>query len=110
MHLPNAEHALIEPAKVRDYLLSGAHPIGRFKAAFFVSLGYTQIEWEKLRDDLLALAAVGEAIPGRETGFGRKFEVGGMLTGPGGRSAEIRTVWIVANEGASPRFVTAYPR
>jgi len=110
MNLPNAEHAFIEPAKVRDYLLSPAHPVGRFKAAFFVSLGYTQIEWERLRDDLLAIAGSGDAVPGQETGFGRKFEVSGMLTGPSGRSAEIRTVWIVANEGAAPRFVTAYPR
>ena len=72
MKLPNAAHALIEPAKVRDYLLSPAHPVGRFKAAFFVSLGYSQSDWEKLRDDLLALAASGDAIPGEDTGFGRK--------------------------------------
>ena len=49
MKLPNAAQALIEPAKVRDYLLSPAHPVGRFKAAFFVSLGYSQSEWEKAR-------------------------------------------------------------
>ena len=110
MNLPNAENAYIEPAKVRDYLLSPAHPVGRFKAAFFVSLGYSQIEWEKLRDDLLALAASGDAVSGEDTGFGRKFEVNGILAAPSGRSAEIRTVWIVANEGAAPRFVTAYPR
>jgi hypothetical protein len=110
MRLPNAERAFIDPAKVRDYLLSSVHSVGRFKATFFLSMGYTNDQWQKLRDDLLALAVSGDALPGRESGFGRKFEVSGMLTGPSGRSAEIRTVWIVADEEAAPRFVTAYPR
>jgi hypothetical protein len=44
MSLPNADRAIVDPAKVRDYLLS--HPVGRFKAAFFLSLGYSQDRWE----------------------------------------------------------------
>jgi len=32
--LPNADEAVIEPAKLRDYLLSTTHPLGRFKARF----------------------------------------------------------------------------
>ncbi len=110
MRLPNADRAIVDPAKVRDYLLSSAHPVGRFKATFFVSLGYTQDQWETLRDGLLALAGSGDAVPGRLRVFGRMFEVDGMLTGPSGRTAEIRTVWIVASDDAPPRFVTAYPR
>lgn len=110
MKLPNIDHAFIEDAKIRDYLLSGAHPVGRFKAAFFISLGYTQNEWTRLRDDFLALARKGEALPGGESGFGRKFEVSGMLTGPSGRSVEVLTIWIVGADGVAPRFVTAYPR
>ena len=110
MSLPNADRAIVDPAKVRDYLLSSVHPVGRFKATFFVSLGYTQDRWETLRDDLLALARIGDAVPGRRRMFGRMFEVDGMLTGPSGPTAEIRTVWIIANDEASPRFVTAYPR
>jgi len=56
MTLPNAHRALIDPAKLRDYLLSQLHPVGRFKAAFFIALGYSTDQWEVLRDDLLALA------------------------------------------------------
>ena len=52
MNLPNAERAVVDPAKVRDYLLAAAHPVGRFKARFFVSLGYAAEQWERLRDDL----------------------------------------------------------
>lgn len=50
--LPGAERAVIEAAKLRDYLLSPSHPIGRFKAAFFVPLGYSQEAWRTLAADL----------------------------------------------------------
>jgi hypothetical protein len=108
--LPNSNLAAIETAKVRDYLLSEAHPVGRFKAAFFVALGYSADHWELLRDGLLVLARASPASPGKPSAFGRTFEVDGILTGPLGRSADVKTVWIVrANEDA-PRFVTAFPR
>lgn len=110
MSLPNAERAVIDPAKVRDYLLSEIHPVGRFKAAFFVALGYSTDRWELLRDDLLALARAGTAAPGKPSQFGRTLEVDGILTGPSGRSAAVRTVWIIRAAGESPRFITAFPR
>ena len=40
MQLPWHERAIVEPEKIRDYLLSRAHPVGRIKAAFFESLGF----------------------------------------------------------------------
>jgi hypothetical protein len=63
LSLPNSDGAEIDAAKVRDYLLSEAHPVGRFKAAFFVALGYSTDHWELLRDDLLTLARAGPASP-----------------------------------------------
>jgi hypothetical protein len=39
MKLPEAQRAVIAPAKIRDYLFSTSHPVGRFKAPFFDSLG-----------------------------------------------------------------------
>ena len=42
MRLPNAAKAVIPIEKLRDYLTSITHPAGRFKAAFFLSLGYTE--------------------------------------------------------------------
>lgn len=50
--LPYADRAVVEPSKVRDYLLSASHPIGRFKAAVFFALGYAPESWQRLRDDL----------------------------------------------------------
>lgn len=107
--LPNALAAVVEPAKVRDYLLSPIHPVGRFKAVAFFALGYTQQEWSKLRDDLLNHAVVGEAVPGERNTYGQKYTVGGTLTGPNGRSRRFISVWLVESFSSTPRFVTAYP-
>ena len=52
--LPNASLAIIDSAKLRDYLLSPAHPVGRFKAPFFAALGYAQEQWQQLEADLRA--------------------------------------------------------
>ena len=92
-------------------LLAFAKSSGRsFQSHRVCSLGYTQENWERLRDDLLAIARSGtaSAIPPGE--FGQKFEVGGILVGPSGRSGEFSTVWLVRTGEDFPRFVTAFPR
>ena len=40
MRLPNANQVRIDDRKVREYLLSRTHPVGRFKARFFAALGF----------------------------------------------------------------------
>jgi hypothetical protein len=107
--LPNATRAVVSDAKVREYLLSSLHPIGRFKAAFFRSLGFSEDDWEQLRDALLAIASMDEAFPGQPSTFGQKFEIRAKLVGPSGREAEIVTVWMVTNGQDFPHFVTAHP-
>jgi hypothetical protein len=109
MKLPEAQRAVIAPAKIQDYLLSTSHPVGRFKEPFFASLGYSVANWQKLEQDLLALAASGEAEAGRESLYGQKYEIHGSLNGPSGKSARVLTVWIVRFGSDVPQFVTAYP-
>lgn len=48
MRLPYADRAEIDPVKLRDYLLSTEHPLGRFKARFFGALGFSAERWEAL--------------------------------------------------------------
>jgi hypothetical protein len=107
--LPHPEHAIAEVAKIRDYLLSRAHPVGRFKAAFFESLGYRAADWRRLERDLLDLCRSGVASEGQPSPFGSKYEVRGTLFGPSGRRAEVVTVWVILEGEIVPRFVTAYP-
>jgi len=70
MKLPAAERAVIAPAKIRDYLLSTSHPVGRFKAPFFASLGYTNANWPRLEEDLRDLAVSGDAELGKRSPYG----------------------------------------
>jgi len=109
LKLPNASRAIIDPAKLRDYLLSPAHPVGRFKAPFFVALGYAQEQWQRLEADLRAQHLLQEAQPAATSSYGQKYEIRAILTGAGGRSAEVVSVWIILAGEDAPRFVTAYP-
>ena len=107
--LPNAATAVIEPSKVRDYLLSPSHPIGRFKAVVFTALGYSQEDWPRLHEDLLLHGRSGQARLAEATEYGRKYLVSGNLTGPNGRTGGFVSVWLVESEASAPRFLTAYP-
>ena len=109
MKLPGAQRAVIEAAKIRDYLLSTSHPVGRFKTPFFTSLGYTSTNWQHLEADLRNLAVTGDAQPGQPSPYGQKYEIRGILNGPSGKSPEVVTVWIILSGGDVPQFVTAFP-
>ena len=109
MKLPGAEFAVIPPAKVRDYLLSAEHSVGRFKATFFARVGYSRQDWAAFAQALRTIANGNDALEGGADAFGRRFEVRGTLVGPSGRRAEIVTIWIVRTGEATPRFVTAHP-
>jgi hypothetical protein len=108
VQLPNAEHAIVSPFKVRDYLLSFEHPAGRSKAVFFSRLGFTRIRWTKLYSALLELARTGDATPLPSGPFGQKYLLRGIIEGPTGRIASVTSVWVVLAGETSPRLVTAY--
>ena len=105
MQIPNPDRAVIEPAKLRDYLLSPTHPVGRFKAPFFLALGYSAAEWNRLEADLRSQHLPHDAVAAPPTPYGQKHVIRATLVGPAGGSA--RVVMRVGEDFA--RFVTAYP-
>jgi hypothetical protein len=105
----NPDHAVIEPAKLHDYLLSRSHPVGRFKAAFFQALGYSSEDWRRLDADLRSQHLSKEAVGGESTPYGRKYVIHATLVGPTGASAGLVSVWVVRAGEDFARFVTAYP-
>ncbi|HEX7180357.1 MAG TPA: hypothetical protein VF756_00835 [Thermoanaerobaculia bacterium] len=109
MRLPNADRVIIDNRKLRDYLLSPAHPVGRFKAAFFASLGFDAAAWDQLELQLRTLALHNRAELDERTTFGQKYIVRGIIKGSTTRYAEVRTVWIIRQGEDIPRFVTALP-
>ena len=106
--LPNIDKAAISSDKLRDYLLSRSHPIGRFKAAFFNKLGFNADNWE-IMEEALRSVLKGDALEKDVTEYGNKYEIRGVITGPSGLSVEIVTVWIILKGEDHPRFITAYP-
>jgi hypothetical protein len=109
MRLPAAERAFIDSSKIRDYLLSAEHPIGRFKAAVFRAAGYSREDWEQLHRDLLALAQTGDVSLGGTSRFGTKYLVRGRVGRVPNPSLHVISVWMVRTAEDFPRFVTAYP-
>jgi len=107
--LPEGDRAIIDAEKLRDYLLSPSHPVGRFKAAFFASLGYTQANWTKFWIDLRRQHLTKDAVFRHEISHGKKYEIRGKIEGPTGKASEVISIWIVLVGETVPRFVTAYP-
>ena len=82
MLLPNADRAKIDPAKIRDYVLSATHPIGRFKARFFRALGFSADRWEELESALRAQHLTQNAEPVAGGAAGQKFTIRAILNDP----------------------------
>lgn len=107
--IPNYKKAFIDPIKIRDYILSASHPLGRFKAAFFQKMGYTQENWEQLKSDIRQYHLPLEAKPVEKTKYGQKYEINGLIRGPNGKIVMLRSIWIFLKGDDTPRFITIYP-
>jgi len=107
--LPNAERAIIDAEKLYGYILSFAHPVGRFKAAFFRRLGYSAENWEVFEQTLRGLILSQDATKVEESQYGQKFIVEGPFAGSSGETVQIVTVWVILKDENVPRFITAYP-
>jgi hypothetical protein len=68
--LPRAESAIVEPAKLSEYLLDGDHPVGGDKAAFLSRFGFRRGDWRILESVLLGHARDGRVIGQRQTVYG----------------------------------------
>ena len=109
MKLPNAAQAVVPQGKVTGYLLTTAHPVGRFKAHFFSGFGFTPESWRTLAWALLRHAEEHEVAGSDGTECGTRYAVDGPLEAPDGRWPRVRVVWFVERGEAAPRLVTAYP-
>lgn len=109
MRLPKAEYAQVAPRKLKEYLLSETHPIGRSKARFFGEFGYNESNVIILEQELLKIAKTEEIVETVPSLHGIKYVVDGLIMTPQGERIRLRTIWIVDKGQDLPRFVTAYP-
>ena len=106
--MPNAERAVVELRKLREYCLAVEHPRGRHKARVFESaLGYTAENAEELRDVLLAEVRSEQAVPTETDDYGRRYVIDTLVAGPAG-SAIVRSAWIVRRDEDFPRLTSCY--
>jgi len=109
MKLPFREHAFVPGAKLVDYLLSPAHPVGKSKAQFFAAFGFDAANAADLERQLITIAQTEDLHKAISSPYGEKYVVQGILRAADGRRAIIDTVWIIEPGEDRPRFVTAYP-
>ncbi len=108
MKVPNADSAVVDIAKLRDYSLSPLHKEGKHKARVFASaLGIAEGDADWLRSVLLDAVRRYGCELGRKTSFGQRYVVDFPVTRADKR-AQVRSVWNVRPGENVPRLVTCY--
>ncbi len=106
--MPHPERAIVPLDKILDYCLNPEHPDGKHKARVFKSALNLGIEdAETLRSALLDVVHREISIPTKRNVYGQKYIIDFEMS-HSGRTAEVRTVWIVRDDENFPRFVTCY--
>lgn len=109
MRIPNAENAVVDIRKLRDYCLNPEHDEGKHKARLFLSiLGMTADNAEELRQILLEVVKTQEARLGRQDEFGQRYTLDFPLEWQN-RSGIIRSGWMIEHGLDIPRLTTCYP-
>ena len=109
MRIPNAENAIIDIRKLKDYCLNPIHEVGEHKARIFESaFSLGPEDFSILQTALLDAIKLNEAEIGKRDKFGQRYIVDfdferKMKVG------RIRSVWIIDVGSYRPRLVTCYP-
>jgi hypothetical protein len=108
MHLPNADSAVVEIEKLRDYCLSTSHPRGRHKAhVFAIALKITANDVEILREALLVAACSAEAKLAEKDEYGQRYVLDFSMEYLD-KNAIIRSSWIILRGEDYPRLISCY--
>lgn len=108
MKLPNADLAVVDLKKLREYCLNPVHPRGRHKASLFaIALGFTLAHAEQLQNALFNAARTSEAISVGTDDYGHRYAIDSRIEGPTG-SAVVRSLWIIRQGENFPRLITCY--
>ncbi len=112
MKLPNANRAVVDIEKLRDYSLNPTHPEGKHKArVFLAALGLKADDAERLRELVMEAILIEEATEQQPTPYGQRFIVEFQV-----RWEEklvvtfvtIRTAWIIRNDEDFPRLTSCF--
>ncbi|MBI5652582.1 MAG: hypothetical protein HZC40_19370 [Chloroflexi bacterium] len=109
MIVPNADRAIVDIRKLRDYCLDPEHDDGKHKARLFkAAFGITASDAADLRDALLQIVRTHDAKLGRRDGYGQRYVVDFVFEWRG-RRAVVRSAWIIEHDADPPRLTSCYP-
>ena len=109
MKIPNAERAVVDIRKLRDYCLNPQHDKGKHKARLFTSLlGMDSDDAEGLRNILLEIVKTQDAQLGETDAYGQRYTLDFTLNWRS-KQARIRSAWIIETGSEIPKLTTAFP-
>ena len=108
MKLPNAEFAIVDIEKLRNYCLSETHPRGKHKARVFAAkLGITTGDALELQDAILSAIRLEDAVASEHDEYGQRYLVDFSMRRQG-KEAVIRSAWIIRSGEDMPRLTSCY--
>jgi hypothetical protein len=111
LFLPQADEALVPPAKLRDYALDPDHPTGRHKARVFASeLGIRQQDWRYLADQIVTRVRTTPVSRIDVDAYGTRYEIIVSVDGLNGATVPVVSAWFVPHDPPErpPRLVSTY--
>ena len=106
--LPNADKAVLEIEKLRDYCLNKSHPVGKHKARVFQSvLGLNSSNAEELKNFILEKIKKSKAILSEIDKYGQRYTVD-IIFSKYGNETVIRTNWIIKIGTNYPSLTSCY--
>ncbi len=112
MLLSNADRAVVDIEKLRDYSLNPNHPEGKHKARLFLDkLGFTTNDAPRLRNLVLEAILTSEAKEQPSSQYGRRFIVDFGIHATVKyvqMTASVRSAWIIRNDEDFPRLTTCF--
>jgi hypothetical protein len=109
LKLPGADKAVVERAKIMDYLLNAEHPENGGKAKFFLGLGFKRNDWQSLAAAFRNAVVNQPVSKTMASSHGTKYIVDSRIETPSGKTPLVRTVWIIDIGLDTPRLVTVFP-
>jgi len=108
--LPNVEKVTVDTRKVTEYALNPNNTSGGANKArvFESALGYNQSNSSHLMQQIQVKLPTSKAVLGVADKYGQRFTVDITVTGPNGKTAIVRTGWILEPGSEVPRMTTIY--
>lgn len=107
--LPNAENAIINIRKLRNYCLNPNHPVGKHKAKVFKTvLGIGQSDAELLKELIIASLPDHPAELNFSDTYGTRYTVNLKIRILNNKEHIFTTGWIIRYDENFPRLITCY--